>query len=270
METENPRIPLKWLWTALCVLAVSAALGAALAKPAYYLWYDLTFFWTERTEAEVRVWEYAREQGIPAALYPESMTDLLERNPETEVFVFGYPFRQPADPDLSAFSREEVPLFLQWDPQWGYEIYGSDVIGITGCGPTCLAMAGYYLTGEDFWSPDQVAAYALEAGYYVSGQGSAWTLMSEGAVDLGLRAEELPLDEERICQALEAGNPVILAMGPGDFTSAGHFILLSGLEDGLFQVRDPNSILRSYTLWSYETLKPQIRNIWEISLPEDP
>jgi hypothetical protein len=65
--------------------------------------------------------------------------------------------------------------------------------------------------------------------------------------------------------ALDRGNPVILAMGKGDFTSSGHFILLSGVEDGKFIVNDPNSYVNSAKRWSYEELEGQIRNIWEIS-----
>ena len=66
--------------------------------------------------------------------------------------------------------------------------------------------------------------------------------------------------------ALENGNPVILAMGEGDFTTTGHYIVLTGLENGFFKVNDPNSVENSRKLWSYEQLEGQIRNIWEISL----
>ena len=65
-------------------------------------------------------------------------------------------------------------------------------------------------------------------------------------------------------QALEAGKPIILALGAGDFTSSGHYIVLTGLEDGAFRVNDPNSRIRSEKLWTYEELEGQIRNIWAI------
>ena len=60
---------------------------------------------------------------------------------------------------------------------------------------------------------------------------------------------------------------MILALGPGDFTTEGHYIVLSGLEDGLFRVNDPNSYINSARLWSYEELEGQIRNIWAIGIP---
>ena len=72
--------------------------------------------------------------------------------------------------------------------------------------------------------------------------------------------------KKKMVNALEAGHPVILALGAGDFTTAGHYIVLTGVEDGRFRVNDPNSPVRSQKLWSYEELEGQIRNIWEISV----
>ena len=111
----------------------------------------------------------------------------------------------------------------------------------------------------------EISPYSYKNGYYEKGYGSAWSLISEGGVKLGLTVTELPLVKKKMTDALEKGNPVILAMGKGDFTSSGHFILLSGVEDGKFIVHDPNSYKNSEKRWSYEELEGQIRNIWEIS-----
>jgi len=264
METANfpGSRKVRLLLTAALILLI-AVLGA---KPAWYVIQDLTFYWTERTETEVKVKTFAEENGLFFAQYPKSLIELLERNPETEEFVLQYPLRQESLPELSGFDRERVPLFLQWDPMWGYEKYGSDFLAVTGCGPTCLAMAGYYLTGSKNMNPAEIAVFAEENGYYASGYGSSWTLISQGSARLGLTATELPLVKKKMVDAVEAGNPVILAMGAGDFTTTGHYIVLTGVEDGQFRVNDPNSIENSGKLWSYEQLESQIRNIWEISL----
>ena len=63
---------------------------------------------------------------------------------------------------------------------------------------------------------------------------------------------------------LEVNTPIILALGQGDFTTAGDFVVLGGGEDGKFRVNDPNSVINSQRLWSYEELEGQIRNIWVI------
>ena len=263
---DMTRLKNKKLWLILMVvlMLLIAALGA---KTAWYAVQDLTFYWTERTETEKKVKAFAEENGLFFSQYPESLINLLERNPETEDFVLQYPLWDKEEADLSGFDRKNgVPLFLQWDPQWGYEQYGSDYLAITGCGPTCLAMAGYYLTGSTNMNPGEIAAFAEENEYYASGYGSSWTLISEGSGRLGLKATELPLVKKKLTDALEAGNPVILAMGAGDFTTTGHFIVLTGVENGFFRVNDPNSRVNSQKLWSYEQLEDQIRNIWEISL----
>ena len=230
------------------------------------LYRSLTFDWNTATEAEKTIKAFADEQGIPYSRYPESLIELLDRNPETEDFVLQYPFYEKTEYDLSEFDRSQgVPLFLQWDPRWGYEKYGSDMIAITGCGPTCVAMAGFYLTGDaETFDPAAVAAFSEKNGYYASGYGSSWTLISEGAVKLGLDVTEIPLVEKRIKDNLEVGNPIICAMGAGDFTSSGHYIVLVGMKDGKFIVNDPNSPGNSEKLWSYEQIQGQIRNLWVI------
>ena len=247
----------KWL----LILVVLMVLGAVGQK----LWRDLTFGLTEHTAAELTVKAYAEAQGIAYSDYPRSLIDLLERNPETEAFVLNYPFREDEQIDMSEFDRSEgVPLMMQWDTRWGYMRYGADVVGLTGCGPVCLAMAGYYVTGDERFSPDRMVAFSLDNGYCTWGSGTSWTLISEGGVKLGLDVTEIPLVKQRIMDNLEAGNPIICVMGPGDFTSSGHYIVLVGTEDGKILVNDPNSHANSEKLWTYEQMESQFRNLWVI------
>ncbi len=245
----------------LVVLAV-IAVGAYKIKDTLYP--DLTHI-VAGSQAEKKVQAYAKEKGISYKEYPQSLVALLERNPETEKFVLEYPFRETMAIDLSAYDRSQgVPLFMQWDPRWGYIKYGSDVVGLTGCGPVCLSMAGYYVTGDERFSPEKVVKFSDKNGYYHWGQGTAWSLISEGGVKLGLDVTEIPLVEDRIVCNLEVNNPIICAMGPGDFTTDGHYIVLVGYEDGKIRVNDPNSHKNSERLWSYEEIQGQIRNLWVI------
>ncbi len=249
----------------LLVLLLCGLVGLLFGEHLVSLYRDLTFRWSDATEAERKVKTFADEHGVSFGDYPRSLIDLLDRNPETEEFVLNYPFRQQEDYDLSELDRDKVPLLMQWDSRWGYEIYGSDMMAVTGCGPTCVAMAGLYLTGDaETFDPAAVAAFSEKNGYYASGYGSSWTLISEGAVKLGLDVTEIPLVEKRMKDNLEVGNPIICAMGPGDFTTSGHYIVLIGLEDGKFIVNDPNSREKSSQLWSYEQISGQIRNLWVI------
>ena len=257
MKTKKPTIFL------FCLLAV-LLLGLLGAKPIYNFYRDVTFYREERSEEAREVKAFAEAQGLSIGEWPWEIIGLYENNPETRDFVLNYPFRESAEVDITNISTNTVPLFLQWDPMWGYEDYGSSCIAVTGCGPTCLAMVGYYLTEDPYMTPDQIAQYAQRKGYYASGYGSSWKLINEGTTGLGLTATELPLVKKKMTDALEAGSPIILALGVGDFTSSGHYIVRTGYEDGAFTVNDPNSRIRSERKWTYEELEPQIRNIWAI------
>lgn len=200
--------------------------------------------------------------------YPESLVALMDRNPETEDFVKQYPLKKSVKPyiDLSGLAGcREVPLLLQWDERWGYTRYGSDFMAITGCGPTALSMVAIYLTGDTSLDPRTVADFAQEHHYSVFGSGSSWTLISEGGPALGLNVQEVPLEKTVIFRYLEKGTPIIAIMGPGDFTDGGHFLVLTGVEDGKLTINDPNSTKRSEQLWVFEDIQSQFLNLWACS-----
>lgn len=199
--------------------------------------------------------------------YPPALLEMLAGNNETLDFVLGYPEHHADAPAESLTeSLDTVPLLLQWDRRWGYQAYGSSTISVSGCAPTSLAMAAAYLTEDSTVTPYRVARYAAEHGYYISGQGTSWSLFSDGAGAFGISCRQLSLDKMQIDAALDAGQPVICSMLPGDFTTEGHFIVLAGrTEDGEYLVRDPNSVKRSEKTWSYDRLSGQIAALWACS-----
>lgn len=217
------------------------------------------------SDATETIAAFAQEHNLTLSDWPDSLLELLEKNPEAADFVLNYPLKKDLCPEIDLHEYtdcSEVPLFLQWDERWGYTVYGDNIMGLSGCGPTCLSMVCVYLLNDPQYSPRYIADFAQENGYCVPGNGSSWTLISEGGVMLGLDVIEIPLDEDRIIRNLEVGNPVVCIMGPGDFTSTGHFIVMTGYEDGKIKVNDPNSPDRSNMLWDYDVIKDQIRNLW--------
>ena len=215
--------------------------------------------------AEQIVQSYADRHNIYMSEYPDEMIQLLASNKETKKFVLEYPEKKDLAPEINLDKEARdgsMPRFLQWDQRWGYREYGDGIIGINGCGPTCLSMVYIYLTGDTGMNPYQMAVYSQNNGYYVNGTGTSWELMGNGASNLGLDAVQIPLDENRIIANLEAGNPVICSMGPGEFTKTGHFIVLTEYENGKFKVNDPNSKKRSRHKWSYEDIAESVLNIW--------
>ena len=208
---------------------------------------------------------FAKQNGLSLSEWPEELLDLLEKNPEAQEFVLNYPIKKDLDPeiDLSEYlDSSDVPLLLQWDERWGYSQYAGELMGLSGCGPTCLSMVCLYLLDDASYTPQYIAEFATENGYSVSGNGSSWTLISEGGEKLGLDVTEIPLDENRIIRNLEVGNPIICVMGPGFFTSTGHFIVMTEYEDGYVKVNDPNSPNRSEQTWKLTEVMEQIRNLW--------
>lgn len=194
----------------------------------------------------------------------DTLRELVENNPETVDFVRNYQEKKDAPPaeDIGEVAAGVIPHLLQWDERWGYQIYGDNMIAVNGCGPTVISMVAAGLTGDNTITPYRVAKFAEENGYYEGEAGTSWSLMTEGAQQFGIYGEEMGPDENGIFSALESGNPIICSMRPGDFTTTGHFIVLVGTEDGKIRVNDPNSVKRSEKLWDYETLYPQINNLW--------
>lgn len=212
------------------------------------------------------VTEESFREEYPQEEYPQSLLDLLERNPETKDFVLEYPENKDKDFEIDLSDElmdGTIPLFLQWDVRWGYETYGSDFMAITGCGPTCLSMVRCGLSGEDEWNPWEVAKMSEDYGFYVDGAGTSWDLMTTGATQLGLTVNSVIYDEAHIIAELKKGNPIICIMGPGDFTTSGHFIVLTGVdEEGKITVCDPNSRINSEKHWDAGEIIRQIRNLW--------
>ena len=198
--------------------------------------------------------------------YPQNLLAALCNNPNMIDYVKGYLNSDRTNSKscklTKAEKEQDFPLLIQWDNRWGYLEYGDDTIGLSGCAPTCLSMVIIGLTGDTSATPDVVSSFARKNGYYADGIGTKWSLMTEGCLEYNIIGEELKLSKANIMSSLKSGHPIICSMSAGDFTSAGHFIVLAGVKDGKIQVNDPNNRQRSEQLWDYETLAYQIKNMW--------
>ena len=212
-----------------------------------------------------------KQRTVPAWIpmdgeYPVSMLEFMEKYPQVTDFVMAFPQKKDLHPriDITEDVRSGgVPLFLQWDERWGYEIYGDDFLGVNGCGPTSLSMVQCGLTGDTKWNPYEVAKLADENGYYVSGVGSSWELMDTGARQMGLQVFEVPFTAQGIVDTLQSGKLIICSMGPGEFTYSGHFVVLTGVDsDGRIFINDSNSRERSAQTWDADYLLSQAVAMW--------
>lgn len=228
----------------------------------------------EREEAVAKIKELSRY--FPALYhvytnerkYPIEILLSLAGNPEMTDFAYGY---LTSDGSVTGgFTEDEqpedYPLFLQWDVRWGYMPYGErGVVGSSGCGPACLSMAVFYLTGNRECTPDTIAQYSLDEGHYVDGVGTAWALLDNYPTEYGLTVTHPYISEETIKAELDKHNILICSVRPGDFTSEGHFIVIYGYDENGFKVNDPKCVYRSRLSWTYEQIKGDIKRIWSVS-----
>lgn len=123
--------------------------------------------------------------------YPKDLLEFLAKRLETIDFVYNYPKRTlNGDKSISVkndYTKNEIPLFLQWDKRWGYDTYGNEMMAIAGCAPTALSMAIVGITGNTNITPLDVAKYSYENNYYVENVGTSWNLVTEGAKHFGIK-----------------------------------------------------------------------------------
>lgn len=197
--------------------------------------------------------------------YPKEVIKLLIKNPESIDFVLKYLDENKEIYDTLHVKLNTVPTLYQWDVRYGYAQYGDGYLGFTGCAPTVVSMAAMYLLQDTSLTPPAVAKIAEENGYYVEGQGTAWSFILDLPMYMNVYTSEISLDEQSIRNVLMDGGLVICSVKPGDFTSTGHFILIVGVApDGSFIIRDPNSVKNTNKKWDYKRLQTQINGLWSI------
>lgn len=222
--------------------------------------------------ARDKIAAFAAQHGLSVEDYPEKLIELLERNPETEEFVLNYPleYGKEHEIDISGYADEAgVPLFIQWDAQWGYRDYFGNVAGINGCGPTTLSMVAYYFTRNSAYTPAYMMEFAEANGYGHKGQGTFWALFGQGGKKLGLTVKELTAEEigseQRIAAHLEKGELVVVNAAPGVFTEIGHYLVITDYVDGKFKINDPNSRENSEKLWDFDAFDGAVYMMWAFS-----
>ena len=201
------------------------------------------------------------------SLYPDEILVNLANNPEQISFAVDYPGENLSISE--GLTEDELaqkcPLFLQWDKRWGYHEYGDEsTIAVSGCGPTSLAMVVVGLTHDASVTPQKVADFAMNNDFYMYGTGTMWSLMTDGAAYFGLDSTQIDIDKDQMEACLNQNGMLICSLKSGDFTTAGHFIVIYGIEDGDFLVNDPFCVYRSSQSWSYDTLQPQLKSVWAV------
>lgn len=199
---------------------------------------------------------------------------------ETNVFSTALPFLPTAETEdvrigakstpTQNWTRGTVPKLYQSDSQWAAAPYDSSTLGARGQAPLCITMAHVALTGSQDMLPPDVASI-IETSKLDADPSTEASLVPATAEALGLEANEVALNESSIRRQIVEGNPIICAMGPGDFTEKQSFVVLADIGmDSKLEVHDPTSDQRSGGGWSFEEVISQAEAMWAISAPATP
>lgn len=202
--------------------------------------------------------------------FPAHKIEYAKNNPGLIDFLYRYEAGQKesrlASEEPSGLTEEEenmyAPVLLQWDDRWGFHPYGSSVMGLTGCGPACLAIVINSLAEDQNVTPADIADFATEHDLYEYGVGTSWGLWHEGAQAYGLEEKTVAADYDIILGELKDSALIVCSVGPGVFTPGGHFIVIAGQKEGQLEIRDPNNLQNSSRLWDWEEFADQIKHCW--------
>lgn len=194
---------------------------------------------------------------------------------ETNVFSTALPLLPTAETAETGFGtkstpvqdwvRGTVPKLYQNDPQWAAAPYASSTLGACGQAPLCMTMAHVALTGSQDVLPPDVAS-VIETSKLARDASTEASLIPVAAEALGLKANEVALNESSIRRQIVKGNPIVCAMGPGDFAEKQSFVVLADIGmDSKLEVHDPASDKRSCGGWSFDKVISQAEAMWAIS-----
>ena len=72
----------------------------------------------------------------------------------------------------------------------------------------------------------------------------------------------------QVKDALDRGELVIACMGPGNWTSSGHYVLVWGIQGDTIYINDPASTKAARTKGSYSLFRQQVKYYWTIERPD--
>lgn len=166
--------------------------------------------------------------------------------------------------------------YMQTDPRWKNEPYRvsgeTSTVGSAGCGPSCAAMLIETLTGKTF-TPKDACDWSIKHGYKALRQGTYYSYFVPQFKAFGIDCTYFGQansygkpDHPNHIKALEylkQGYYIIALMGPGTWTTGGHFVVL-WWEDDKVHVNDPASTKPSRTLGNLQTFRKQAKHYWAV------
>lgn len=170
--------------------------------------------------------------------------------------------------------------YLQTDPRWNTHNYSAKgerkTIGSSGCGVAVSAMVIASLKDPSV-TPVTTAEWSMSHGYKALNQGTYYSYFVPQFSAYGIRCERLNQSNlygktasaahEKALFTLQNGDWVIACMGKGNWTSAGHFILLYRFENGFVYINDPASTKETRLKNTWDLFAKQVKYMWVVHVP---
>lgn len=167
--------------------------------------------------------------------------------------------------------------YLQTDPRWKSKMYSNtSTIGGAGCGPTAASMLIETMTGKTY-TPEDACKWSKEHGYAIDNAGTAYAYFKPQFEAMGIKCDMLnwkksygnPNHEnhQKMLDMLKQGYYFIALMGPGLWTSGGHFVVVWWADDKI-RINDPASTRTARLEGDPKTFFSQVNYYWWIDARE--
>lgn len=164
--------------------------------------------------------------------------------------------------------------YRQGDPRWAakpYRVPGeSSTIASAGCGPACAAMVIASLADRAV-TPETTCAWSVLHGYKALRQGTYYSYFRPQLAAYGIDCRQLLGDRllnqpghpvhEQVRAYLGQGYYAIALMGPGTWTTGGHFVLAWDWDEKV-RILDPASTADRRANGDPAAFRREVRNYW--------
>ncbi len=171
-------------------------------------------------------------------------------------------------------------VYMQTDRRWKalpYRVRGETAtIGGSGCGPTAAAMAIETLTGKTF-TPVDACGWSVDHGYKALNAGTYYSYFVPQFRAFGIECRQMlgsslhnkpdhPVHGQ-VKESVRDGCWAVALMGPGTWTSGGHYILIWDWDDKV-RINDPASTREKRLNGDPEIFRREVKQYWLIDARE--
>lgn len=213
--------------TSAATLALQLLLDSSITSDAIF---------GKRTKSAVAAYQSAKGLAADGICGPKTWYALITGFAEIE---------QPDTPPAPSGKFVQPTDFKQADKRWGSKMYSNhgdkkQTMANSACGPTSMADIVHFVKDGSI-NPYDLAKMAMEWGDRTRNSGTAWSFFTHIQVKYGWKKMIATKSMETLKACLDAGGYVVCSMGPGYWTSGGHYICAWKYDSAYIYCNDPAS-----------------------------